>query len=403
MTFDFDQIIDRRGTNALAVEGYQNYLFGTDAESNDSVRLVLPNDGRDLISMWVADMAFAAPPAVTDAIRERLAHPVLGYTMNFDDKFYQAFCDWTARHYSWTFAPQDLFLSTGTVPALYDLAEFACRADEHILTFTPAYGYFQHAADHHNRELKALALHRDGNRYEIDLDALRRAAADPKARMLFLCHPHNPTGQTWTDEQLIGIAEVCLEHDVLIVSDEVHCDLLRQNRTHTPLAKLFPHSEHIVTCMAPSKTFNLAGLMLGTVIIHSEALRKLWRRRVNPICNPLSLAAAHGVYRHGDAWLAELRTYLDHNFEYLAQRLHAELPAAGFQIPNATYMAWIDLSAYFPKDVNLTKFFIEEAGVILEGGEMFIADGGRHVRLNIACPKQTLREAIDRIVQALEK
>jgi cystathionine beta-lyase len=220
--------------------------------------------------------------------------------------------------------------------------------------------------------------------------------------VLFLCHPHNPTGMIWSDADLLRIGQICADHDIVIVSDEVHCDLRRHNQSHTPLAKLMPDSEHIVTCMSPAKTFNLAGLLLGNIVIKSRTLRERWRERVNPICNPLSLAAAQGAYRHGGPWLAALRAYLDDNFRLLKDRFDGELPDARFSIPGATYMAWVDLGAYFPDDTNLTKFFIENAGVIVEGGEMFVANGGRYVRLNIACPQPVLSEALDRIVAAVD-
>ena len=236
----------------------------------------------------------------------------------------------------------------------------------------------------------------------IDFDDLRVKAADPKARLLFLCHPHNPTGRSWRDDELTQLAEICFENEVFIISDEIHCDLMRHGRKHTPLAKLFPESDQIITCMAPSKTFNLAGMMTANIIIPNAALREIWQNRPLGAVNPVGMAAAQGVYENGDEWLYDLRTYLDDNFALLQENLQTKLPQAVFKIPDATYLGWVDLSAYFPPSTNLTRFFLEEAGVLVEGGEMFVADGGTCIRVNVACPQARLQEGLDRMIQAIQ-
>ena len=197
------------------------------------------------------------------------------------------------------------------------------------------------------------------------------------------------------------MAELCLSNGVKIVSDEIHCDLTRTGVTHVPLAKLFPSSKDIITCMAVSKTFNLAGLMVATVVIPDPELRATWKRRHYPFVNPLSLAAAVGAYRDGEAWLDALRKYLDDNFAFMHRYLALWLPKARFQIPQATYLAWVDLSAYFDDSVNLTRFFLEKAGLILEGGEMFVANGAQCIRLNLACPRIQAEEALKKLVAAI--
>ena len=237
--------------------------------------------------------------------------------------------------------------------------------------------------------------------YQIDFEDFERKAADPKTRLFFLCHPHNPTGRIWRREELSRMAEICFDHHVLILSDEVHCDLIRLDQTHLPMAALYPESKSIVTCMAPSKTFNLAGLQMANVIISDPDLKDEWKQRNLPVVNPISLAAATGVYGHGGPWLDELRHYLDGNFELVKAFLTEHLPHAEFEIPEATYLAWINLEHYFPASVNLTRFFAEQAGVILEGGEMFIENGDSRVRVNIACPRSQVKEALQRIRDAI--
>ncbi len=197
------------------------------------------------------------------------------------------------------------------------------------------------------------------------------------------------------------MGELCFANGVTIVSDEIHCDLLRSGKRHIPLAKLFPDRKDIITCMAISKTFNLAGMMIASIVIPDPELKAIWRKRHYPFINPVSLAAAVGAYRQGGPWLQELKTYLDGNFEWLNSFLAEYLPQARFAIPEATYLAWIDLGAYFPEPVNFTKYFIEKAGVVLEGGEMFVDNGENMVRLNLACPRAQVETALKRMRDAM--
>lgn len=396
MTFDFDQPISRQGTNALAEDGYENYLFGAEPLVPP---LQLP--GTDLVSMWVADMQFAAPAAAIGAMRERLAHPIFGYTMNFDGQLYDAFGAWCDRRYGWRFEREQMQISLGVIPALFGLVEYICNPGDKVLGLTPSYGYFKHAVVHGGRIFETSPLRKKDDRdYEIDFEDFERKVRDPAVKLFFLCHPHNPTGRVWTEEELRRMGELCLSNGVKIVSDEIHCDLSRMSVTHVPIAKLFPGSKDIITCMAVSKTFNLAGMMLATVIIPDPELRATWRRRHYPFVNPLSLAAAVGAYRDGEAWLEALRQYLDDNFAFMQRYLTQRLPSARFQIPQATYLAWVDLSAYFDCSVNLTRFFLEKAGLILEGGEMFVENGAQYVRLNLACPRIQLAKALKRLTTA---
>jgi cystathionine beta-lyase len=397
MRFDFDQPISRKGTNALAEDGFENYLFGADPSASP---LQVP--ATELVSMWVADMQFAAPAAAIDAMRERLTHPILGYTMNFDDQLYDAFAAWCDRRYGWRFDREQMQVSLGVIPALFGLVEYVCGPGDKVLSLTPSYGYFKHAAVQRDRVFETSPLRRtDDGGYEIDFEDFERKVRDPAVKLFLLCHPHNPTGRVWTEEELRRMGELCLSNGVKIVSDEIHCDLTRAGVTHMPMAKLFPFSKEIITCMAVSKTFNLAGMMVATVIIPDPELRAMWKRRHYPFVNPVSLAAAVGAYRDGEAWLEALRQYLDGNFAFMQRYLTQRLPKAGFQIPQATYLAWVDLSAYFDESVNLTRFFLEKAGLILEGGEMFVENGAQCIRLNLACPQVQVEAALKMLTTAI--
>jgi cystathionine beta-lyase len=383
--FYFDRAIDRRGTNALALEGYAEYLFGDDPPPT------VPNE---LLLMWVADMQFAVPPAVIDAIQARLAHPIFGYTGHFDDTLFQAFNRWCETRYGWSVVREHLQLSLGVIPALYTIADLVCQPGDKVMTLSPA--------NRNGVELVTSRLSMDNWDPQIDFEDFTAKVRDPKVRLFFLCHPHNPTGRAWSVDELTKLADLCSENNVLIVSDEVHCDLLRHGGTHHPLSKLRPHDTNIVTCMAPSKTFNLAGLMTAMVLIPDERLRRAWRDAYYPFANPIGLAAAVGAYDNGGPWLDQLRDYLDANFVALDKLLKANLPLARFKIPDATYLAWIDLSAYFAEGCNLTQFFLQHCGVVLEGGEMFVENGRGAIRLNVACPQNQLVAAAAKIIQAVE-
>jgi len=394
MAADFDTVIDRHRTNSIAVDAFRTFLL------EDHPDLQLPCDDADAVAMWVADMAFAAPPVVVEAMRSRLEHPIFGYTVLADDSFYQAYADWCSDRYDWRPQAEHFFTSPGVVPALYSLVDYFIGPGQKVFTLTPAYGFFESPVDDRGREFVACSLTHDDGRYQIDFEAFQQTVTDPDVRMFFLCHPHNPTGRVWTDDELTRMAQLCFDNGVIVVSDEIHCDLLRTGLTHTPLAKLFPESDLLITCMSSSKTFNLAGLGLSQVVIPGDELRTVWDDRSQPVINPISVAAATAALRHGEPWRQELLAYLDANFAYVCDTLAAQLPEATFSIPDATYLGWIDLSAYFAAETDLTRFFAEQAGVLIEGGEQFIADADGYIRINVACPRATLADGLAKIVAA---
>ena len=394
MSSDFDKVISRSGTNAIAVDAFRNYLLG------DYDDLQLPCDDANAIPMWVADMAFATAPTVVDAMRVRLEHPIFGYTVLADDDFYQAYADWCTDRYQWRPERDHFFTSPGVVPALYSLVDYFVGPGQKVFTVTPAYGFFEAPVDDRGREFVSCDMVNNGGQYEIDFAAFEKTVADPAVCMFFLCHPHNPTGRVWTDDELIGMAQLCFKNDVIVVSDEIHCALLRGGLVHTPLAKLFPESEQIITCMSASKTFNLAGLGIAQIVIPGDELRAVWDDRSPPVVNPISVAAATAALRTGEPWRHELLSYLDENFEYVKKTIAAELPDATFFVPDATYLGWIDLGSYFPPDTDLTRYFAETAGVLVEGSHLFIANADGYIRINAASPRSTLVDGLSKIIRA---
>ncbi len=396
MKYNFDEIIDRQNTNAMSLGGYRNYLFGgSDAFDSDYAEA-------DLIPMWIADMEFASPPAVIRAVKERADHGVFGYSQIFDPSYKEAFLNWSKHYYDWKFNPDHLVTSQGVIPALFSLVKYICAFDEKVLIMTPSYAFFKLATEGSGRELITSDLvYTDGD-YTIDFEDFQRKAEDEKVTLTIFCNPHNPTGRIWKEDELRRFGEICLENNVMIISDEIHCDLLRTENTFTPLSRLFPLSDKIITCMAPSKTFNMAGFMIANIIIPNRELLALWQRTEVPIVNPLSIVAAQAAYSHGHDWLEQLRKYLDGNFEFLRCYLAEHLPNAIFKTPEATYLAWVNLGAYLPEEEDLTLFFANKAGVLLEGDTMFVANGAGHIRLNLACPRARLEQGLGRMVKAIQ-
>ena len=393
--YNFDEIIERRGTNALNTDGFRGYIFRADES------MKFPYRDEEFIRMWVADMEFAVPDVVLDGIRDRLDRKILGYTRVTGPEYYNAFVGWCRRRYDWEFPREQLVLSNGVIPALYELVEHICAPDEKALFLTPSYAYFKYAADFSGRGHVCSDLICEDGVYRIDFDDLERKAAEEKTALLIFCNPHNPSGRVWRREELERLAEIVERYGLWVVSDEIHCDLLRCGQTHIPLGKVMADYDRLVTCMAPSKTFNLAGLMISNVIIRNGDLRKRWLKRHHNFDNPLSVAAAQAAYEKGEPWLEELKVYLDENFALTETYLAEHLPRARFRISEATYLAWVDLSDYFAPEEPLPLFFAYEAGVLLEGGNMFVQNSDGFIRLNLACPRTMLQEGLRRICEAV--
>lgn len=395
MMYNFDEIIDRRHTNAMNTDGFRDYIFHADET------MTFPYKDEEFIRMWVADMEFATPDVVIDGIKARLEKRIFGYTRVFEKSYYDAFSGWCQRRYDWTFDRKELVMSNGVIPALYEMVEYICKPDEQVLFLTPSYAYFKYAAEYNKRDYVSSDLTYESRRYTINFEDLEQKAADEKTTLFILCNPHNPSGRVWTEEELKKMADIIRKNNMWVISDEIHCDLLRLNQKHIPLGKVMPDYQRLITAMAPSKTFNLAGLMISNIIIRDEGLRETWFNRHYNFDNPLSIAAAQAAYEKGEVWLGELRTYLDENFRFIGEYLAEHLPKAKYQISEATYLAWVDLNAYFESDEHLPLFFAYEAGVLLEGGNMFVQNSDGFIRLNLACPKSVLAEGLKRICEAV--
>lgn len=389
MDYNFDEIIDRKGTNSTSFEGWKQYMFGMPKDA------VFPFKEEEYIRMWVADMDLATPAQVLDAMRERLDRKILGYTGIFDEEYYTVLTNWFKKRYNWEINLEQMIISPGIIPALFRLVGLLTNEGENVLILTPSYTPFKAAGEAHGRKVYYSRM--------FDPEDIARQLDDPERniRLFIFCNPHNPTGRVWTKEELYRIGRICLDRGVRIISDEIHCDLLRMGQQHIPLASLFPESELIVTCTAPSKTFNLAGNLMSHIFIPDKAVRERWQRLHVDLLSPLSVAAVQAAYGQCEDWLDQLRVYLDGNFAYLDAQLKQHLPLSKFTVPGATYLAWVDISAYI-REENMPLYFAQQAGVLLESGSMFVENGEGFVRLNVACPRAVLEEGVRRIVGVLK-
>lgn len=402
MTYDFDEIIDRKYTNALNTDGFRGYIFH-DFEGKKT----FPFKDDEFVRMWVADMEFAMCPAIIQAIKDRADKRIIGYSQVFEPEFFQAYNSWCEKMYGWTYPKEEICFSLGIIPALYTLVDLLLGDYDYAIINTPAYGYFQHPIDERDKHAihNKLKCDAQGN-WTIDFDALEKDASNPFAKLLIWCNPQNPTGRVWTEEELRKVAAIVEKHNLWIISDEIHCDLLRQGVKHIPMAKIMPEYKKLITCTSVSKAFNMAGMMFAEIIIRDKGLRDLYIGTTNAYAmnvNPLSIAAHQAAYEHGSEWLDQLKTYLDGNFQFVKDTLDRELPDITFQIPQATYLAWVNMNPYLGDVEDIPDFMANKAGVLLEGGDALFVDNAKgYIRLNLAMPRVIVDKGLQRIVKAVK-
>ncbi len=390
MKYDFDQVIDRRGTNCSKWEGMRSFD---------------PRAGEGTLPFWVADMDFACPPCVIEALHARVERQIFGYSEP-GERFYRAAADWCRARHGLLLEREALVTSPGVVPALGYLIRLMTQPGDGVIIQTPVYYPFARKIKEAGRVVveNPLTLQPDG-RYVMDFEDLRRKVKDNK--LLILCSPHNPVGRVWTREELETLVDICAENGVKIISDEIHSDLLRVGAIHTPTQSVrAEYQENIVTCFAPSKTFNLAGMQCAFVVINDGTLRARWKEHVAAAgCSgpgPLSIVTTQAAYEGGAQWLDELRVYLDGNIAFMAEYLARHMPKARFDPPEGTYLTWIDFRAYGLAMDALMEAFVSH-GALPEAGAIFGAGGEGFVRMNIACPRSILREGLSRMASALDE
>lgn len=395
--YNFDERIDRTGTNAMKLEGYKSYIFGAD----DSFELPFKDD--EFIHMWVADMEWGVAPEILDAIRDRLDRKILGYTSNLDGSLFNAIKDWCKKRYDWDINKEEFVTSDGVVQAFERIISYVVKPGEKVLFNTPGYGQFALGTERVDREYitSDLIYNGDGT-YDIDFEDLDEKMGREDVSLFILCSPHNPTGRVWTHEELEKLAELIKKHNIWVISDEIHCDIRRADAPrHTPFAKILKDYDKLVTCMAASKTFNLAGLQQSAIFIRNEELRDIWKYKYLGTLNPLSNAGTIAAYTKSDNWFNEMNAYLDENFKFMEEYIAENLEKAIVTKSETTYLGWVDFTNYFEEDEDVELFFAKIAGVLIEADKSFVDNANRMVRLNLACPKSYLKEGLERMAYAL--
>ncbi len=400
MRYDFDQIIDRSGTNCLKRDGFREYIFHADKS------MTFPFKDEEFVHMWVADMEFACADEILDAIKERVDKKIFGYTTIYNDDYPDAFASWCSRRYGWDIDKSTLAYSPGIIPALYELVGDICGPDDKVIIQTPAYGYFGHACEYNGREMIFNKMIKKGGEWELDFDDLEKAASDEKARLLIFCNPHNPTGRVWTKEELEKVADIVERNDLYIISDEIHCDIQRTGTPHIPMGMIMKDNKRLVTCMSASKCFNMAGLQLSNIMINDPELRRRFKSndKIVGFLNPLSITAMQAAYEKGEEWLTEMNAYVDGNFRLVKDFLDANYPEVEFEIPQATYLAWVNIGKVLPEGTDVNEFFAYKAGVLLEGGDsLFVDNAAGFIRLNLAMPRSMLETGLERMKKAIDE
>ena len=390
MKYNFDEVIDRKNTDSMKWSAsYLERHFGS----------------ADCVPLWVADMDFRTAQPVIDAVTERAGHGIYGYALP-GDEFYEAVIKWQKRRNGWEVKKEWIVFSPGVVPALWHIVRTFCSPGEKVILQSPVYYPFYKVIEDNGCQVINNRLINNGGRYEMNFDELEKQAADGSVRMMILCSPHNPVGRVWTKEELRRVSEICFANDVLLVSDEIHSDLVFRPNVHTPAASL---SEELmmntITCMAPSKTFNLAGVQVSDVIVPDRRLRRRLAgslKSAGVMPNVFGLAAQTAAYNEGEEWLEQLLEYLAGNLDVMENFITSELPEVKSRRPEGTYLAWLDFSGYGFTTEELQNRMKNKAGVALDDGYIF-GDGGEPCqRINFACPRSVLIKAMERLRKGVE-
>ncbi|WP_239985534.1 MalY/PatB family protein [Marinobacter salexigens] len=391
MTSPFDQPLNREHTCSVKLD-VRKTVFGRE----------------DVIPVWVADMDFAAPEAVTHALSERAAHPVYGYTL-FPDSLYQSIIDWFRERHGWEIKRHWILMAPGVVPSLHAACMAYVAPGEGVIVQPPVYPPFFSSVRQSGREIieNPLACDDETGYYRMDLEHLEACAARPDARLLMLCSPHNPVGRIWSEQELKAVLDIARRHDLVVISDEIHCDLTFADMPrHRMLATLARPGDALITAIAPSKSFNIPGLGLSALVIPDKeqrnAMQAVFDSMHLPQCNPFSIAGFEAGYRSGGPWLNELMVYLQKNRDFVVDRVNARLPGIKTRAPEGTYLVWLDCREMGLDDAALKRFFVQDAGVGMNPGISFGEQGSGFMRLNIGCPEAVLADVLQRIESALK-
>lgn len=393
MKYDFDRVIDRTRTNSIK---WNKHFLKERYDSDD----VLP--------LWVADMDFQCPQPIIKALKKRISEEIYGYSWHKIPAYLNAVINWMKRRHKWEVDKEWIIYSPGIVPALYMLIQTFVNIGEKVIIQPPVYHPFFTAIENNGRQVLTNQLFYDNKRYSIDFEDFEEKAKDPLVKMFILCSPHNPVGRVWTEKELRRLGDICLENEILIVSDEIHHDLILSGYKHTLFSSISKEFEqNTFVCTAPSKTFNIAGLQISNIITPNENKREAFKNTIVnrngvEIPNPFGIVALIAAYNHGEEWLDQVLKYIEANFQFLKDFVSENLPDVDFIDPEGTYLAWLDFNKLGLNDEELREILLKKAKVALDEGKVFGPGGEGFQRINIACPRSLLKECMIRIVNALK-
>ena len=386
MKYDFDKITQRCGTNSYKWDS---------------------TDDKEVLPMWVADMDFPTAPCIINALEKRVEHGIFGYT-RVPEEYYDAVISWFSRRHHWKPRREWFIYTSGVVPALSAVIKALTNVGDKVLTLTPVYNCFFSSIRNNGCELDSCALRYEDNTFSIDYEDLERRAADPKTTLMLLCNPHNPSGRVWTREELRRIGDICIKNNVVVVADEIHCELVHPGFTYTPFASVSEEfQKHSVTCVAPSKAFNIAGLQIANIIVENDE----WRQRIdkainiNEVCdvNPFGVIATIAAYNEGEEWLNQLLQYIHGNYLLFKDYCEEHLPQLPVAPLEGTYLAWMDCRSLGIPSEELEEELMKEAKLWLNAGSMYGKEGEGFMRWNLACPRQLVKEGMERFSQFVDK
>ena len=379
MRYDFDEIVPRRNT--------LSYKWDSAADE-------------DMLPMWVADMDFRTAPAIVEALQKRVSHGVFGYT-RVPDAYYDAVVGWFDRRHGWKIRRERMIYTSGVVPALSAVIKALTVPGDKVVVQTPVYNCFFSSVRNNGCTLVSNPLLRVEDTWKVDFEDLERKVSDPKVKLFLLCNPHNPAGRVWTKEELARMGEICFRHDVMVISDEIHCELVFPEYRYTPFASISEEfAARSVVCISPSKAFNMAGLQIANIVAPDEEVRQKIDKaiNVNEVCdvNPFGVLATIAAYNEGEEWLVQLLDYLKGNYLWMRDFCRKHLPQFPVGRLEGTYLVWMDCSSLHQSSEELEQNLMKEARLWLNAGTMYGAEGEGFMRWNIACPRSVLEEGLKR-------
>ncbi|QOX63418.1 pyridoxal phosphate-dependent aminotransferase [Anoxybacterium hadale] len=388
MTYDFDEIIERKGTNCI------KYDFACERGKPEG-----------LLPLWVADMDFRTPPEVVEALAKASQHGIFGYS-EVKLPYFEAVHNWLTEHIGWETEEGWLVKTPGVVFAISTAIRALTETGDSILIQRPVYYPFTHVILDNDRKLVNNPLVYENGRYEIDFEDFESKIKENDVKLFVLCNPHNPVGRVWTKEELIRMGEICVRHQVTVVSDEIHADFIYPGHQHLVFSSLKPEfADLTITCTAPSKTFNLAGLQVSNIFISNKGLRREFRKEIGRTgygqLNTMGLIACQAAYEKGALWLQELKEYLIGNLSFIREFLNRELPEVVLVEPEGTYLVWLDFQKLGLTEKELEHLIVDKAKLWLDEGTMFGPEGDGFQRFNIACPRATLEAAFHQLKNAI--